>query len=111
MNVAIFGSFGDRPLPSGWERERCLAMFGGGEFDLTGTRPGDGAHLTAVSIFGGIEIIVDPGTQVTMSGFSLFGGREVKVRPGDGPGFTLRAVAIFGGIEVEEADLDDEDDD
>lgn len=109
MNIAVFGSFGERPLASGWQRERCLALFGGGDFDLTGTRPGDDAHLTAVSIMGSVEIKVDPGTQVTMGGFSFLGSRDVKVTPGDGPAFSLRAVAIFGSVEVEEPDLDDDD--
>ena len=77
-------------------------MFGGGEFDLTGIRPGDGAHLTAIAVFGGIEIIVDPGTQVTMSGFSLAGSRDIEVTPGDGPAFSLRAIAILGSVEVKE---------
>ena len=79
MNVAIFGGFGKRMLSSGWTKETAVAFAGGGEFDLTGVVPGENAQLTAVAIFGGIDIIVDEGTQVTMSGFSLFGSREVKV--------------------------------
>ena len=104
MNVAMFGGFGKRVLASGWTRETAIAVFGGGEFDLTGVVPGEGARLTAVAVLGGIEIKVDPGTKVTMSGFSLFGGREVKVRPGDGPPIALRAFAVLGGVEVKTPD-------
>jgi hypothetical protein len=50
---------------------------------------------------GGIKIIVDEGTRVTMSGFSLLGHRKAAVVAGDGPTIHLRAVAIFGQVEVE----------
>jgi len=100
MNVAIFGSFGKRMLSAGWTSQTALALLGGGDFDLTGVEPGEGAQLRAIAVFGGIDIIVDPGTQVTMNGFSLFGSREVDVMPADGPVVRVRAYAIFGSVEV-----------
>lgn len=100
MNVAVFGGFGNRLLAAGWTKETAVAFLGGGDLDLSGIAPGDGAKLTAIAIFGGIDIVVDEGTQITMSGFSLFGGREVSVQIGDGPTVAIRAVAIFGGVEV-----------
>ena len=81
MNIAIFGSFGRRMLAAGWVQQSALAFLGGGDFDLTGVEPGPGAQLTAIAVFGGIDIIVDEGTQVTMDGFSLFGSREVEIVP------------------------------
>jgi hypothetical protein len=100
MNVAIFGAFGKRMLAPGWTKETALAFVGGGEFDLTDVAPGENAQLTAIAVFGGIDIVVDEGTQVTMSGFSLFGGRDVEVTAGQGPSLHIRAVAVFGGVEV-----------
>lgn len=100
MNAAIFGGFGKRMLASGWTKETALAFAGGGEFDLSEVTPGAGAQLTAIAVFGGIDIIVDEGTQITMSGFSVFGGREVEVAPGQGPPVHIRAYALFGAIEV-----------
>ena len=41
MNVAVFGSFGQRVLASGWSRETAVALLGGGDFDLTGVVSGD----------------------------------------------------------------------
>jgi hypothetical protein len=52
MNLAIFGGFGRRPLAPGWQRETAVAVFGGGEFDLTAAPPGPNARLTAVAILG-----------------------------------------------------------
>ncbi len=100
MNVAIFGGFGKRMLADGWTKETALALLGGGEFDLTGVTHGEGARLTAVAIFGGVDVIIDEGAKVTMSGFSLFGGREVTVPAGDGPAVKIRAVAVFGSVKV-----------
>lgn len=100
MNAAIFGSFGKRMLADGWTDQTALALVGGGDFDLTGVAPGDGAELRAIAVFGGIDVIVDEGTQVTRNGFSLFGSREVDVVPADGPTVHLRAYAVFGSVEV-----------
>lgn len=66
--------------------------------------PGEGAELTDTAVFGGIDIIVDPGTQITMNGFGLFGSREVDVVPADGPVVNIRAYAIFGSVEVKTPD-------
>jgi hypothetical protein len=100
MNVAIFGGFGKRMLATGWTKETAVAILGGGDFDLVGIEPGENARLTVVAILGGIDIVVDEGTQVTMSGFSLFGGRNVSVAAGEGPRVGVRAFSLFGGVEV-----------
>ena len=101
MNAAILGGFEKRLLSHGWTKETALALAGGGEFDLTNIAPGDDAHLTAIAIFGGIDITVDEGTQVTMTGFSLLGGRDIDVTPAtDGPVIHLRAIAILGSVHV-----------
>jgi hypothetical protein len=100
MNVALFGGFGKAPLAPGWKRETALALLGGGDLDLGEVRPADDARLTAVAVFGGIDVRVPAGTRIAMSGLSLFGGREVKVPPGDGPAIRIRAVAIFGGVTI-----------
>jgi hypothetical protein len=103
MNVAIFGSFGKRMLAAGWVKQTALALLGGGDFDLTGVTPGPDAQLTAIAVMGGIDIIVDEGTQVTMDGFSLFGSRDVEVAPASGPAVHIRAYAVFGSVEVKPA--------
>lgn len=104
MNVAVFGSFGKRMLAPGWTKERAVAFFGGGDFDLTGIEAGEDARLTATAIFGSIDVIVDEGTQVTVTGFSFFGSRDVKIEPSDQPAIHIRAVAIFGSVDVELAE-------
>ena len=100
MNIALFGGFGKTPLAPGWRRETAIALLGGGDLDLAGAPPADGARLTAIAIFGGIGVRVPPGARIAMSGLSLLGGREVKVSPGDGPTISIRAIAILGGVTI-----------
>ena len=101
MNVALFGGFAKTPLAPGWRRETAIALLGGGDLDLAAATPADDARLTAIAVFGGIDVRVPAGARIAMSGFSLLGGREVKVPPGDGPTIRIRAVAIFGGVTVQ----------
>ena len=101
MNVALFGGFGKTPLAPGWRRETAIALLGGGDLDLAGATPADDARLTAIAVFGGIDVRVPQGARIAMSGLSLLGGREVKVPPGDGPTIRIRAFAMFGGVTVQ----------
>jgi hypothetical protein len=102
MNVAIFGRFGKRLLAPGWKRETAFAALGGADLDLSDAPPGEGARLTVIAIFGGINVQLESGTRVTLHGFSLLGSREALVKPGDGPELTITAVAIFGGVRIKE---------
>jgi len=102
VNVALFGGFDKKPIAPGWTKETLVAVFGGGDVDLTASPPEGEGRLTALSLFGGIEIAVSPGTSVALSGLSLLGGRTVDVREGDGPRIKLKAIAILGGVAVKE---------
>ncbi len=108
MNVALFGGFGKAPFAPGWKRETALALLGGGDLDLGAAMPADDAQLTAIAVFGGIDVRVLTGARIAMSGLSLFGGREVKVPPGDGPTIRIRAFAIFGGVTIRPSEASDE---
>lgn len=103
MNLAIFSALNRRPFPPGWTKETLVGIFGGGEVDLTTSPPGPGAQLTAVAIFGGIDIVVAPGTRVSVSGFGFLGDRDVRVsQQGDGPEIKMSLWTVLGGISVKE---------
>lgn len=104
MNLALFGGFEKQPFAPGWTKETAVALFGGGDLDLRGASPGDDARLTAVAVFGGVKIVVAPGTRISTSGASVLGGRSVRVQPGEGPSIAMRLIAVFGGIEVKDSD-------
>jgi hypothetical protein len=103
VNVAILGGLNRRPFPPDWTKETIVAIFGGGDLDLSSSPPGPDARLRAVAILGGIKIGVAPGTRVSVSGFALLGGREVQVsQRGDGPQIKMSLWAFLGGIRVNE---------
>jgi hypothetical protein len=105
MNLALFGGFDRRPLGPGWTKETFVAIFGGGDVDLTESPPAGDGKLTVFTFCGGVDFIVAPGTRISMSGASILGGRSVNVHEGDGPQIRLSATAILGGIEVREPKL------
>jgi hypothetical protein len=102
MNIAILGGFEKRPFAPGWSKETVVAVLGGGELDLRSSPPADGATLRIFAFLGGVEVVLPPGTRVSLGGLSVLGGRSVKVEPGDGPKLRIGATAILGGIEVKE---------
>ncbi len=60
--------------------------------------------INAISVMGGIEIIVPEGVEVELSGISVMGGKhariaDVPVRPGT-PVIHIRALSVLGGVAV-----------
>jgi hypothetical protein len=96
MNLALLGGFGQR-----WHRQIALTLLGRGQVDLTTLAPGDNPRVTAIAIFGGMDVLVEEGTNVNMTGFSVIGGREeMEIAAGPGPAVRIRAIAVFGGVKV-----------
>jgi len=87
--------------------ERCvaLAVMGGCKLDLREAEiQGARLDITAVSIMGGVTIIVPEGVEVDLGGLSIMGAKHVRIRdlpprPGT-PLIHVRAFAIMGGVEV-----------
>jgi Domain of unknown function (DUF1707)/Cell wall-active antibiotics response 4TMS YvqF len=104
-NIAVLGGCDRkgrwRPAPD----SVALAVLGGVDLDLRDAMiDGDELVITAVSILGGIEIVVPEGVEVDLGGFALLGGTEHKpgtapIRPGT-PTVRVRGFALLGGIEV-----------
>jgi hypothetical protein len=103
MNFAILGGFNTEPA-GGWVKEGAVAVLGGGDLDFSLAAPGPDANLTAVAIFGGINVVVPPGVTVEIGGYSLFGWpwvwpqfRRIEV-DGDGPVLSITAFVLFGTV-------------
>lgn len=104
-NIAILGGCERkgrwRPAPDAI----ALAVLGGVELDLReAIIDTDEIVITAISILGGIEIVVPEGVEVDLGGFAFLGGTEHKpgtarIRPGT-PIVRVRACTLLGGIEV-----------
>jgi hypothetical protein len=88
------------------------AVFGGAKLDLRAATPApEGAQINATAVFGGIDVIVPRGWNVTVSGTPILGGVEDKTDcaealPADAPILTVDGLAVFGGVEVKHADED-----
>jgi hypothetical protein len=104
VSISIFGGKEVQLASAPTGTEWSIAFFGGQKLDYRqASFPQDKApRIIIVALFGGVDIRVPPGTQVTMDGFRLFGGSKVNVEPGNQPGGKLRVSAwcIFGGTEV-----------
>ena len=109
MNVSLFGDIDEVPRYAPQDGEQFLALFGGTKVDLSRVNLPESLRLSALSVFGGIKIIVPRGTDVVLKGFAVFGGRKYRPLPERSTEevrnvIYLNSVAIFGGIDVIEAD-------
>jgi hypothetical protein len=100
-------------LMSGFERtgnwvvpryHTAFAMMGGGTLDLTEARFAEPeVTIQAVTIMGGIEILVPDDITVRVQGFGFMGGFDHRAA-GDGPPgapvVTINGFALMGGVEV-----------
>jgi hypothetical protein len=99
-----------------WRLEgQCFAMavMGGCSLDLRQAEiAGSRVTINALSVMGGIEIIVPEGVQVELSGLAVMGGKrahlaDVPIRPG-APLIQVHALAVMGGVAVKSAPGPDE---
>lgn len=107
MDLALFGGSNEiaRSVPQ--DGHQLVAAFGGINLDLSNLVLPESLRMSALVAFGGIKLIVPPGTDVIMRGFAMFGGRDVKRRSVSGSTRSviyLNAVAMFGAVEVIEAE-------
>lgn len=107
--ITATGVFGGPTVATGSQRfhsASLTAIFGGVTLDLRGARPAaDGAVVTATAAFGGIDILVPRGWNITTSGTPLFGGVDDKTDrtvdpPADAPTLHVDALALFGGVAI-----------
>jgi hypothetical protein len=86
------------------ERMNVVTVMGGAAIDLRDAEIGDGeVEILAVTVVGGIEVIVPENVEVEIGGFALMGGntgpRDALVSPG-APVVRVRAYSLMGGIGV-----------
>ncbi len=88
--------------------ERCVAVsvMGGAKLDLRDAEiTGDEVDITAISVMGGIRVVVPEGVEVEVGGLSIMGGKKIKladVPPRAGmPRIRVRVVSVMGGVRVE----------
>lgn len=103
VQFAVFSSTTVRPTGMVRGTTVGFALFGGTTIDLRNAEIAEsGMDVTALAIFGAVEIIVPIDANVKVLGIPLFGGvhHEKDELVGDGPLVNIRAVVLFGGINI-----------
>lgn len=101
QRFAAFGGFEERVASRAFEGGDVTVVFGGADIDLLEASLAPDAALGVTAVFGGITVLVPPGTNVDLHATPLFGGVENKVEGSpDGPTLRVDALAVFGGVEV-----------
>lgn len=96
------GIFGDAWTQAAWRprtRTNAVAVFGDATIDVTKAVHGAATlDITAVSVFGDVEILVADGTEVEIDGVTVFGETRRRVHPGTPPAGTPRVVVTAYGL-------------
>lgn len=105
--IQSFNAFSGSELASNSRQFRggsVSAVFGGAEVDLRNAALAPDAGLDVFVAFGGVEIRVPEGWQVSVRGLPLFGGIENATAKenlaSDAPVLPVNATALFGGVEI-----------
>ncbi|MDZ7849780.1 MAG: LiaF-related protein [Halodesulfurarchaeum sp.] len=103
--IAIFGERNERVTSSQFASADLTALFGGYELDLRDAKvAGQQAQISAIAMFGGVDIIVPREWNVRLDVLPIFGGAEDE-RPRreeehEGIDLVVTGFAAFGGISV-----------
>jgi len=105
--LAIFGGFERRGTWAVPADLKATCVFGGGALDMTtAVFTSRQTTLTAVCVFGGLEITVPDGIAVQAEGVAaVFGGHSMPKTdaPPGSPVLIIKGAAVFGGIEIKRA--------
>jgi class 3 adenylate cyclase len=103
--VSIMAGVGRKGRWRCGDRVVAVAVMGGCVIDFRGAEiTADEVHVTAVAFWGGIDIIVPEGIEVSLDGVPVMGGKSAQIKnvprlPGS-PRIFVHAYPIMGGITV-----------
>jgi predicted membrane protein len=99
---AVFGSRKEIVDQKNYTGGRVITIVGGCVLDLTAAdMPQGSAVLEIVSIWGGVEVKVPEGWDVTGNTTPIMGGADIKVKPRHGDRkLIVNGLAIMGGISI-----------
>ena len=105
--VAIFSAVERKGAWALAEDSMAVAVFGQVSLDLRQvTFEAANSEIKAFAIFGGVDILVEPGTVVECTGMGVFGefsrsGKVAQPRPGS-PVIRVTGLALFGAVTIKE---------
>ncbi len=102
--LAVFGGFERKGAWTVPAEMKATCVFGGGALDMTtAVFTSRTTTITAVCVFGGLEIKVPEGVEVQAEGLTaIFGGHSLPKTnaPAGSPVLIIKGAAVFGGIDV-----------
>ena len=101
--VAIFSGAERRGVWHAPRRFESFCLFGGADLDLRrAVVPPEGITISALAVFGGLDVIIPPDMRVEVSGMGIFGGFDHKQTdaPEDAPLVRIEGFALFGGVGI-----------
>lgn len=106
-SFAIFGGSEKRSNSKEFRGADLTAMFGGAELDLRDAAVADPpARISAVALFGGVEIIVPRDWNVQLEVLPILGGasdeRPRRPEAHEGVDLVVSGFAAFGGVGIED---------
>ena len=103
--VAVMAGAGRKGRWRCGKRVVAVAVMGGCVIDFRGAEiESDEVHVTAVAFWGGIDIIVPEGIEVSLDGLPIMGGKSAQIKnvprlPGS-PRIYVHAYPVMGGVGV-----------
>lgn len=103
--VAVMGGVEKKGRWTPARRTLVFAFMGGVELDFReAILPAGVTEITIFTIWGGVELIVPPGTRVDSSGIAIMGAFEHMAGPQpddpDAPTIRINGLALMAGVEV-----------
>jgi hypothetical protein len=109
FSISIFGTGkvdGSKVTPG--ERITAVSLFGGVDIDLAASPPPPEVDLLLVAVLGSVHLMVRRDQGVNLTGASILGGREVEAADSTeeselGLPLDVAAYSVMGSIEVKRA--------
>ena len=104
-SVALLGGVERRGFWRVGEASWAIAFMGGCNLDLRGAAiSAPVTAINAISVMGGVDVIVPPGVEVELEGVAVMGSKTLKLSgPAPGPGapvVRVNAFALMGSVTV-----------
>lgn len=101
--VLVFSGMNRKLVSEGFEGGEIVAVFGGGDLDLSEAKAGNNnMKITVVTVFGSVKIIAPTSWRVETEGIGILGGYNNRTVGKETAKSVLRidGVAIFGGVDI-----------
>lgn len=100
--VNIFSAINKSVNSENFKGGKITMIFSGGRIDLSKSKTTEKfINIEAISIFGGVDIIIPKGWKVSSQGTSIVGGFDIKVEDSEGEStLNIEGLALFGGVKI-----------